>query len=408
MDWDILFVGKLFPKEIETEIKSKMKTGMQEAANALQWNIINGLDANNCGKIQILDYLPIDSYPNGYTDKYIKEYAFQHTDKYRSDDKVVGCTNITIIKQFVNVIPLKKEVNIWLQRSNLRKKIVIIYTASSMFLELCKYVKKIDNDIITCCIIADIPEFLSARKLRGIEKAFNYYETQKSALLYKYIDKYVLLTEHMSQKLSITAPYIVMEGIATDINIPYDKTLANRYAYEKCIIYTGTLNYQFGIMNLLTAFSKINSPNIKLIICGYGQAEEMILKKQKEDNRIIFLGKLDREKTLSLQKAATVLVNPRQNNEEFTKYSFPSKTMEYLVSGVPVVAYKLDGIPDEYDEYLNYVEENTPEALAKKLIQICDMSQQERTEMGRRGREFVLNNKNAVVQTQKILELIKG
>ena len=38
-------------------------------------------------------------------------------------------------------------------------------------------------------------------------------------------------------------------------------------------------------------------------------------------------------------------VNPRQNNEEFTKYSFPSKTMEYLASGVPVVAYKLDGIP---------------------------------------------------------------
>ena len=45
MRYDILFLGRLFPRQLESEIKTKMKTGMQDAANALQWNIIDGLDA---------------------------------------------------------------------------------------------------------------------------------------------------------------------------------------------------------------------------------------------------------------------------------------------------------------------------------------------------------------------------
>ena len=43
MGLDVLFLGRLFPHEKESEIKAKMKTGMQDAANALQWNIIDGL-----------------------------------------------------------------------------------------------------------------------------------------------------------------------------------------------------------------------------------------------------------------------------------------------------------------------------------------------------------------------------
>ena len=49
---------------------------------------------------------------------------------------------------------------------------------------------------------------------------------------------------------------------------------------------------------------------------------------------------------------ADVLVNPRPNNEEYTKYSFPSKNIEYLMTGKPVVAYMLDGMPAHYKKFL--------------------------------------------------------
>lgn len=404
MNLDILFLGKLFPVDIEAQVKKNMKTGMQDAGNALQWNIINGLDSNDCGTIKILDYLPVDSYPKGYTERHIEEHVFQHTDKYRSDDKVVGCTNLTIVKQFVNRKPFKREINRWLAVDNSRQKVVIVYTASTIFLELCKYIKKQNKDILICCIIADIPEFLSARKLTGLEKVFNDYEVKKSAALYKYVDRFVLLTEQMADKLKITAPYVIVEGIASSKTMGVDDSVVKQYAGKKYILYTGTLNYQFGISILLEAFAAIADRDIQLIICGAGQAEEEIRERQREDKRIVFLGKLDRKQVIPLQRAATVLVNPRQNNEEFTKYSFPSKTMEYLAAGVPVVAYKLDGIPDEYDEYINYVEENSPESLTAKLVQICQMDESIRQEMGRRGADFVLTQKNCTKQTLRIIQ----
>ncbi len=405
MKYDILFLGKLFPKETEKEIKSKMKTGMQDAANALQWNIIDGLDQNNCGTIKILDYLPVDSYPNGYTDSKIDEYAFQHTKKYNSDDLVVGCTNLTIIKQFANLYPFKCKVKEWCLNKG-KNKVLIIYTANPMFLTLARYAKKLNKNILTCCIIADIPEFSSAKTLQGIRRLYNNYIKKKTDKLYKYINKFVLLTDQMAKKLNISVPYTVIEGIAPSVNVETDNSIAKTFSNDKYIFYSGTLNYEFGIGTLLDAFSKINDKNLKLVICGFGAAEKDIITSN--DKRICYLGRIDRSQALALQTHATVLVNPRQNTEEFTKYSFPSKTMEYLSSGVPVVAYKLDGIPNEYDNYITYVPDNTSKTLAKTIESICALSAEKRKDMGTKAKNFVLKEKNNIVQAKKIIDMINN
>ena len=156
---------------------------------------------------------------------------------------------------------------------------------------------------------------------------------------------------------------------------------------------------------LLQAFARIQNPDWKLVICGFGQAEKTI--RESSDPRIVYLGRVDRTQALALQRGAMLLVNPRQNNAEFTKYSFPSKTMEYLASGVPVVAYKLDGIPDEYDGYLNYVPDNTPEALAAVITAIGSKSAEERRTMGRRAQAFVTEEKNAKKQAGRILRFLE-
>ncbi len=406
MDLDILFLGRLFPREKEAEIKSKMKTGMYDAANALQWNIIDGFEENDCGSLKILNYLPVDSYPNGYTDKKIENFKFNHTDKKACDDLNVGCTNLSVIKQFFNIYPFKREVKKWVKNNNGSRKVLVMYTASKMLLELAAYAEKLDPSIVSCCIIADIPEFASVSDLHGIRKLYNTYVTEKSNLLYVSIDKFVLLTDQMAKRLNIMSPYIVMEGIAPELNVPVDSLFADKYKNEKYILYSGTLNYKFGIGELLDAFALIPDKDVKLIICGFGQAEERIRKDMLSDPRIVFLGRVDRTQVIPLQRGATVLVNPRQNNEEFTKYSFPSKTMEYLASGVPVVAYKLDGIPDEYDDYINYVEDNSPAALANKITEILKMTSDQRKASGETAKNFVLDNKNYKIQSKKILDFL--
>ena len=131
-----------------------------------------------------------------------------------------------------------------------------------------------------------------------------------------------------------------------------------------------------------------------------------IEKLQKEHPQIKYYGYCNADEIRHYQSQATVLINPRQNAGEYTKYSFPSKTMEYLASGKPMIGYKLDGIPDEYDDYICYVNDNSVDALADKIIELCSMSNQELVEIGKSARAFILNNKNPKAQCASIVKML--
>ena len=403
MSLDVLFLGRLFPREKEQEIKGKMKTGLQDAANALQWNIIDGFEENDFGTMKIVNYLPVDAYPNGYTDKFIEGFSFSHTDKYNEGDINVRCCNLFGIKRFINIFYFKKHIKKWAKQKTDKQKVLFSYTANSMFLSLARLAKKVNPDIQVACLIADIPEYSTVSVLTGFKKLYHDYEVKKTASLYGVVDKFVLLTEHMAERLGLKAPFIVMEGIATTTNVEAceDKD------YGKYILYTGLLNKKFGLCNLVDAFSKLNDENVKLILCGTGDAEDYIAQKQKEDERIITLGRVDRVKALQLQKGAAILVNPRQNNEDFTKFSFPSKNLEYLSSGIPTVAYKLDGIPDEYDDYIIYPADDSVEALRDELVRLLDMSEDERRVLGETAKSFVCANKCKKSQSKRIIDFLR-
>ena len=185
------------------------------------------------------------------------------------------------------------------------------------------------------------------------------------------------------------------------------KRISEDLKNKKYILYSGLLNEKFGIRTLLDAFGKVQDSELKLVLCGSGDAEELVRERVKADERISFLGRVDREIVLALQKNATILVNPRQNNEDFTKYSFPSKNLEYLSSGVPVIAYKLDGIPDEYDEFIIYPENDSVDALHKTIKTLSEMTDEERKVIGDKARRFVVENKNKNTQAQRIFEFIE-
>ena len=59
-----------------------------------------------------------------------------------------------------------------------------------------------------------------------------------------------------------------------------------------------------------------------------------------------------RKQGVAEELKATLLVNPRPTTEEFTIYSFPSKNMEYMASGTPLLTTKLPGMPEEYHQYV--------------------------------------------------------
>ena len=252
-----------------------------------------------------------------------------------------------------------------------------------------------------------MPAYVSlASNKTGIAKLYLEHSAKTSAKCLDAVDYFVLLTKQMADYLQIKKPFCVMEGISTKdsyLKLP-DARITD--SEKKIVFYSGTLHKKFGVMNLLRAFETIGDKDYVLQLCGVGDCEKEIERLAEQDKRIQFLGRVARNEVLELQKKATVLVNPRQNNEEFTKYSFPSKNLEYLSSGIPLVAYKLDGIPDEYDSYILYVEDDSIESLARRITEVCEMDSDERVTVGKKAKEFVLTEKNQICQTRKILDLI--
>jgi len=205
--------------------------------------------------------------------------------------------------------------------------------------------------------------------------------------------------------LRLKVPYVVVEGIATDtfsdiLNISENQGI-------KTILYSGTLSEKYGVIDLVNAFLKLSNKDYRLVICGAGETDEYIIQKSKEDCRIIFKGLIKRDEVFKLQKSATILVNPRPNNEEYTKYSFPSKILEYMSSGTPVLSFRLAGIPDEYNSYYYTLEgDDTEIAILNGLRNTLAISEVELANYGKRAKEFVLREKSAIFQTRKIVDMI--
>ena len=138
-----------------------------------------------------------------------------------------------------------------------------------------------------------------------------------------------------------------------------------------------------------------------------GEAEEEIRSIALQDSRVHFYGYVAKEEALHLQQQATLLANPRTNNGEYTKYSFSSMTIEYMTSSVPVLMYTLDSILED-DPYLFYVgDDPSAETLCARLREVCEMPAEDRAQFGAVARNYILREKNNVMQVGKIIAMLR-
>lgn len=104
---------------------------------------------------------------------------------------------------------------------------------------------------------------------------------------------------------------------------------------------------------------------------------------------------------------ADLLINPRPTHEEFTKYSFPSKNMEYMATGTPVLTTNLPGMPEEYKQYVYLMEDETEQGVCKVLLSVFSESESIRFEKGLQAKRFVLKQKNNAKQAERLLRILK-
>ena len=402
MKCSICFLGGVFPIQIKKEIEKHSKGCIQYAADALQKALIEGL-AVHYNEISIVNLPFVSSFPKYYRRILIPKCKIWcgFRDKAIARGESLSYINVPLIK----IISKEKKAYYALKkwgRNTKEQKIIVIYSIHSPLIKAAvRYKNKIDKTTRIILIVPDLPEFMNSRS-GMLLKILKSIDGKRLQSLYDYIDGFVLLTEYMKEKLPVgSKPYTVIEGVFQPSNTEVKSSQA-----RKTIFYGGTLAKRYGIMNLVNAFIKIKRPDVILEICGAGDASEEICALMKQHGNISYVGQLPRDEVLQKQQSATLLVNPRTPEGEFTRYSFPSKTMEYLASGVPTLLYKLPGIPEEYYSYCYSLSELGVDALAAKIEEIVSLPEEDLIYMGKKAKAFVYKEKNPEVQCMKIVDLI--
>lgn len=390
-------LGGLFPEEIRHDIEINSIGPIQYAADALQWGIVRGLD-DHIKDITLINLPYIGSFPLNYKQLIIKSFPFSH--RKNASDFNVGFSNLIIYKYLSRYVNSAKYLNSWVSD---KKEFLIVYAIHTPFILAALKAKKKNPKLKICLVVPDLPEFMNDKK-NIITKLFKYIEQKLLKHSLNKIDAFVLLSKHMREPLNIKdQPWICVEGIYHGAKTP----IPLKDESKRIILYSGTLAERYGILKLLNAFNSIAFNNYELWICGDGDAKEQIIKCSISDSRIKYLGQLPREQILAMQTNATVLVNPRTAEGEFTKYSFPSKTIEYLASGTPTILYKLPGIPDEYFNYCFVVNEKSENGLQEAIVLACEKSDSELSQIALKAQEFILSKKNAYQQTKRIINMLQ-
>ncbi|WP_394138430.1 glycosyltransferase [Cytobacillus oceanisediminis] len=404
----IIFIGGVFRDERKDEIIKKSKTMPYFAADTHQWGIIKGLDFHSKQGVKIINAVHLASFPK-YKDIFIKSSEWSHNGI--SQDKDLGFINIFGIKHIWRSIVLIKEVRKAIVKEVDSDIVLLSYGLHVPFLISAFLSKKVKNkNIKWCCIIPEIPLFYIGQKGQG--KLYNFLKLLDWKLTLKLLNKadmFQLLTKQMADLLKIEdKKHIVIEGIVNinNENSPLKNNNDNDEEQYKTILYTGTTNIEFGIVSLLEAFKDIKKPNYRLIICGSGNGNEIISDYMKSDSRITWRGFIPRDEVLKLQKNVTLLINPRSAGEDFVPYSFPSKTMEYLQSGTPVLMHRLPGIPFDYGKYILWFKSENPKIMAEQIVEICEWDKDKRKQFGNFAKEFVLQNKNELSQGKKLFDML--
>ncbi len=407
---NILFIGGVFSKAEEFRVLAKSHGTVQFAANALQWNLIRGLDAATIRPVTLLNAVFVGSYPKLYRDAWIRGRRWSHTPG--ADDETIGFLNIFGVKQIWRACALIRKARKWAASPGSGSaRAIVIYSMHMPFILAAALAKRIDPAVKLCLVVPDLPEHMnlsaSVAKSLAILKAM---DTRIMDRFMGEVDCFALLTRHMAGPLGVgRRPWIVMEGAVNPDEAPRKgPALATTGASEKIILYTGSLTKAYGILELLEAFAMLTDPTYRLWICGAGEAESEVTQAAARDRRVRFLGQIARDEAIALQRQANVLVNPRSDAGEFTRYSFPSKIMEYMLSGTPTIVRRLPGIPDEYFDHLFVINGASPADMAKKIDHVCRMSADDRRRVGEMAQRFVIEQKNARSQACRILDLISS
>lgn len=381
---NILYLSAMFDYDTYEKIFTKEKKPMH-AANKYHHLLCKGLVANGA-KVSTLSVLPTNR--QNCDKKFIRVPSFERDGFLQ---RYIPAFNIPVLRH-ISLLVNAFFATLFAKRGSVLIYDVLLVSPAAGALLAAKLTGKKCIGIVT-----DLPYFMPvANSKRGLKT--NLYLMHKA-------DGYIFLTRQMNDRANPNGkPFAVLEG-----HVDIDMSAAEHEDFDtpvKKVLYAGTLAKKYGIKNLCEGFAECGVEDAQLHIFGDGDYTPELKELCKVNPNIIYHGNRPNKEVVEAELESHLLVNPRPTSGEFTKYSFPSKTLEYMASGTPVLTAHLAGIPEDYDPYLYYFDDKSVTGLRDALSKLLSLPTDVLAKRGADTKAFALGQKSNIAQSRKILDFI--
>lgn len=348
----LAYVGSVVPSEmVGTE------PAVEISGNLFQHGLLAGLrDAG--AQPFVVSFLPVARFPRDarlFIQGESRNYAEGGAARF------IGFLNVPVLKQITQAAAIFRELAGWLRRHRGAAPVILLYNVFSPH-ALAVLAARACFGGRAVALVADLP--FGLYDFRGAHGLLQRLDLWVQTTSLRWFDGLVPLTHLTAQDFAPRVPAMILEGAIDPATVPAQ---APQDEPGKVVLFTGTLYPTNGIELLLAAFARIDDPEYRLWIYGRGSLEHAVRAAAATDSRITYFGYAPNATVRQRQREAAVLVNPRPSQQAITRYTFPSKLMEYMASGRPVVTTPLPSLPADYRDYLIVVERESPDGLAEAI-----------------------------------------
>lgn len=321
--------------------------------------------------------------------------------------KYLAFTNGKLLRYITLYRNCKIAVKDWVEENQNENPVILCDALSYFIIRPAQKVAR-KHKIKIVGIVTDLPLLstnMKGRKESIVKKiglSIFQHLTDKSLSSY---DAYIPLTKSINDYVNPSdKPMLIIEG-SVDSEEVRDK---EQYDKKRIMLYAGGVYAKYGIKNLVEAFIKADTNGYELHIYGEGSYVRELTEVSKSYPKVKYLGMVTLDEIVRREKEAMILVNPRPSDEEFSKFSFPSKTLEYMVSGTPLLTTRLQGIPSEYFDYVYTFDGEDVDRMAGKISEVLKEPDSVLKDKGARAFDFVMRGKNNLTQGDKIIHFLEG
>lgn len=314
----------------------------------------------------------------------------------------VPFANVFILKQFTQALSVYRRMLFECREQN--ADTIICFNAFWIFAApLMKIRKKTGCRLV--CVLADIPFDLPdsyGRFKRWLRKRE---EAMYSKALPQF-DGLIALNAFAAQTFAPDVPCVVMDGGVTEEELE-DACKPMQEHRWKQILFTGALEEYNCLREMLEAFCALEDPEATFVVCGDGELSGYVAQMAQKDARIQFRGRVTNEEARSLQRSSGLLMNIRRTQQLEMKVTFPSKVIEYMISGTPVLTSRLNGLGREYEDHLYFAPEE-PERLTRTLSEIMALSDEEKYQKAQSARAFIASSRTYTRHIERIVPFLES